>query len=92
MGNFFLMTATNSSNFPLLRASSTVEHNVHYIAGHGKRNYALVRDDGHKPEIYKYLWMLMAEGDPQVFQESLSAFQTWKESSRDFLLYGVFCK
>jgi hypothetical protein len=53
-----------------------------------KKLHALVRDDGHKAEIYKYLWMLMAEGDPQVFQESIGAFLTyWEGKQPRFISY-----
>ena len=34
-----------------------------------KKLYASVRNESHKAEIYKYLWMLMTEGDPTVFQK-----------------------
>jgi len=58
-----------------------------YRAWQEKLN-TLVRDEGHKAEIYKYLWMLMTEGDPTVFQNSLKAFQTfWTKTEADFMSY-----
>ena len=53
-----------------------------------KKLHASVRDDGHKAEIYKYLWMLMTEGDPTVFQNNLEAFQTfWEKKEPEFISY-----
>ena len=44
--------------------------------------------NSHKAEIYKYLWMLMSEGDPALFQESMEAFQTvWKTKESGFISY-----
>ena len=53
-----------------------------------KKLHASVRDDGHKAEIYKYLWMLMTEGDPTVFQNNLEAFRTfWEKKEPEFISY-----
>ena len=59
-----------------------------------KKLHASVRDDGHKAEIYKYLWMLMTEGDPTVFQNNLEAFQTfWEKKEPEFISYFKdYCK
>lgn len=40
-----------------------------------KKLHALVHDGGHKAEIYKYLWLLMTKGDPEVFQKTLQHFK-----------------
>ena len=53
-----------------------------------KKLHALVHDGEHKAEIYKYLWILMTEGDPEVFQENIAAFQTyWNEKEPRFISY-----
>ena len=53
-----------------------------------KKLHASVNDDGHKAEIYKYLWMLMTEGDPTVFKKNLEAFQTfWERKEPGFISY-----
>lgn len=60
-----------------------------------KKLHASVHDDGHKAEIYKYLWMLMTEGDPTVFKKKLGGFSNilGKERARvHFLLQRLLCQ
>lgn len=68
-----------------------ISHNHAFItcAGHGRKKlHASVRNDSHKAEMYKYLWMLMTEGDPTVFQKNLEAFQTfWERKEPEFISY-----
>ena len=53
-----------------------------------KKLHALVHDNSHKAEIYKYLWMLMTEADVGVFQRSLEAFQAfWERKEPEFISY-----
>ena len=47
-----------------------------------KKLHASVHDDGHKAEIYKYLWMLMTEGDPTVFKKKLGGFSNKRKEPR----------
>ena len=45
-------------------------------------------DDVHKAEMYKYLWMLLTEGDKQVFSENLQSFvQYWESKEQKFTAY-----
>ena len=54
-----------------------------------KKLHASVHDEGHKAEIYNYLWMLMTEGDPTVFKKkNLEAFQIfWERKEPGFTSY-----
>ena len=55
-----------------------------------KKLHASVRNESHKAEIYKYLWMLMTEGDPTVFQnkKNLEAFHIfWERKEPEFISY-----
>ena len=59
-------------------------------AGPGRENSTpyLVTNDAHKAEIYKYLWMLMTEGDQGVFAEILDTFhQFWETREPKFIAY-----
>ena len=48
----------------------------------------LVTDNSHKAEIYKYLWMLLTEGDKQVFSENLQSFlRYWESREPKFTAY-----
>ena len=53
-----------------------------------RKLHSLVTDDAHKAEIYKYLWMLLTEGDKQVFSENLRSFlQYWESREPKFTSY-----
>ena len=53
-----------------------------------RKLHSLVTDDTHKAEIYKYLWMLLTEGDKQVFSENLQSFiQYWEFREPKFTAY-----
>lgn len=53
-----------------------------------RKLHALVQDDSHKAEIYKYLWMLMTEGDPEVFQQNMEGFMKfWETKQPRFISY-----
>ena len=70
-----------------------ISHNHAFItcAGHGRKKlHASVRNDSHKAEMYKYLWMLMTEGDPTVFQKNLLCKNIWV-SSNHILVISVAC-
>ena len=60
-------------------------HAVHVGHGRGIEPTFLSSNDGHKPEIYNYLWMLMTKGDPTVFQESMEAFVDFCEGNSQIL-------
>ena len=72
------------------------KHNHAYIyRAWQKKLHASVHDDGHKAEIYKYLWMLMTEGDPTVFQKKPGGISNilGKEGARiHFLLQRLLCQ
>ena len=53
-----------------------------------KKLHSLLQDSDHKAEIYKYLWMLVVEADPEVFQEKMATFVTfWEVSEPKFITY-----
>ena len=48
----------------------------------------LVHDASHKAEIYKYLWLLMTESDPNSFHALMEGFlEVWDESEPKFAEY-----
>ena len=73
-----------------------ISHNHAYIyRAWQKKLHASVHDDGHKAKIYKYLWMLMTEGDPTVFQKKPGGISNilGKEGARiHFLLQRLLCQ
>ena len=53
-----------------------------------KNLHGYVKDDQHKAEIYKYLWLLLTEEDPDIFQKNLQTFiSLWQEREPGFLNY-----
>lgn len=47
-----------------------------------------VKDDQHKAEIYKCLWLLLTEKDPDIFQKELETFiSLWQEREPKFISY-----
>ena len=53
-----------------------------------RKLHSLVKVDTHKAEIYKYLWMLMTEGEADVFTKNLHAFlQFWETKEPQFISY-----
>ena len=50
---------------------------VHMYRAWQKKLHASARDDSHKTEIHKYLWILMTERDPAIFQNNIQTFQTF---------------
>lgn len=62
--------------------------NNNYYRAWQKKLHALVKDDCHKAEIYKFLWMLMTEEDVSVFHTNIDLFITfWRSQQPKFIAY-----
>ena len=53
-----------------------------------KNLHGYVKDDQYKAEIYKHLWLLLTEKDPDVFRKNLEGFiSMWQERESKFISY-----
>jgi len=60
---------------------------VHMYKAWQKKLHASACDDSHKTEIHKYLWILMTERDPAIFQNNIDISNFLGEKEPEFISY-----